>query len=435
MASLSDRPSSQVLNHRYQLQKRLGKKAGRQTWSALDLKTQELVVVKLLTFSSDISWDDLKLFEREAEALQVLSHPAIPCYLDFFEVESAETKGFALVQTYINAPSLEQVLQEQGKVSESEVKRIVIEVLQILSYLHDRNPPVIHRDIKPGNILLIATDQVRKNPNQSPWLYLVDFGSVQTLATRDGKTATVVGTYGYMPPEQFGGLASPASDLYSLGATAIALLTGIPPSDLPQKNLRIQFEQFANVSPAFADWLKRMTQPTVSQRFASAAKALEALTDGSRSFKQEHYPIQLQGISSAAMLKDAISRGAIWGTLITFFCGGFFFVMIPLALPGILLAGALLGAVNGLLASILTRLWFFPLRDRRLHRWVVSLTCAIVCTGVTVIALKQWSTIDQYAFQLIGSIPVVLASPFMGVVSDRIIVGWHKRNKQALKSI
>jgi hypothetical protein len=108
-------------------------------------------------------------------------------------------------------------------------------------------------------------------------VYLVDFGSVQTLAATRGGTITVVGTYGYMPPEQFGDRTVPASDLYSLGATLIAVVTGSHPADLPQKDGRIQFEHIANISPTFADWLKWMTEPCLERRLKSASFALQAL--------------------------------------------------------------------------------------------------------------------------------------------------------------
>jgi serine/threonine protein kinase len=100
---------------------------------------------------------------------------------------------------------------------------------------------------------------------------------VQTVAAQEGATRTVVGTYGYMPSEQFGGRTVPASDLYSLGATLIYLLTGIHPADLPQKDFCIQFEQKAKVSSAFSDWLRSMTEPNLEKRFDSAFQALHAL--------------------------------------------------------------------------------------------------------------------------------------------------------------
>ncbi len=259
----------QLLADRYQPQQSLGKKAGRQTWLARDLHTQELVVVKLLTFSHDFEWDDLKLFEREAATLRSLSHPAIPCYLDFFEFDSDDRKGFALVQTYIAAQSLEQHLKSGRTFSELEVKQLAKELLEILGYLHYRQPPVIHRDIKPSNVLL-----TNRSGNSAGQVYLVDFGSVQTLAARDGGTITIVGTYGYMPPEQFGGRTTSASDLYSLGATLIYLITGQHPADLPQDDLRLQFEHLASISPGFTRWLKWLTEPSVSKRPNSIQAAL-----------------------------------------------------------------------------------------------------------------------------------------------------------------
>lgn len=264
---LGDRFSS-----RYEVQQQLGKRAGRRTLLARDIITQELVVIKLLSFGNDFEWDDLKLFEREAETLKALSHPAIPRYLDYFEIDSPNLKGFALVQTYIEAKSLEEHLKAGRTFSEADIKQLAKALLEILIYLHERQPPVIHRDIKPSNILL-----TNRSGNSVGEVYLVDFGSVQTLAAKEGGTITVVGTYGYMPPEQFGGRAVPASDLYSLGATLIYLVTGKHPADLPQKDLRIQFEQAANLSRAFSNWLKQLTEPSLDRRVASAHEARQVL--------------------------------------------------------------------------------------------------------------------------------------------------------------
>ena len=261
-----------ILVDRYQIQQQLNKKAGRCTVLAQDLHTQALVVIKLLTFSPDFEWDDLKLFEREAATLKALSHPAIPRYLDYFEIDQPNRKGFALVQTYIEAQSLEQHLKAGRSFSEGGLKQLAKDLLEILIYLHDRQPAVVHRDIKPSNILLAD-----RSGNHMGQVYLVDFGSVQTLAAKEGGTITVVGTYGYMPPEQFGGRASPASDLYSLGATLIALATGQHPSDLPQDNLRLQFENSVHLSHNMTAWLQWITEPSLNQRLSSARQALQAL--------------------------------------------------------------------------------------------------------------------------------------------------------------
>jgi serine/threonine protein kinase len=208
--------AGQVLQGRYQLSQQLGNNAGRQTWLALDLATPttERVIVKLLPFSPQIHWDDLKLFEREAQVLKHLNHPRIPKYRDYFSTEpsnSGELPWFGLVQDYIPGISLQKRLKNGKRFTEAETKEIATQLLNILIYLHELSPPVLHRDIKPSNIIWGKNNQV----------YLVDFGAVQEKAKAEGATFTVVGTGGYAPPEQLWGRAVPASDLYALGATLI----------------------------------------------------------------------------------------------------------------------------------------------------------------------------------------------------------------------
>ena len=264
-----------VLRDRYEIQQQLGKSSGRRTLLARDLETQSLVVVKLLTFDSDTEWDDLKLFEREAETLKSLSHPAIPQYLDSFELPLRNSKGFALIQTYIDGKSLETLLQSGRTFTEAQTKQIGKALLEILMYLHGQQPPVIHRDIKPKNVLL--TDISSDRPTQ---VHLVDFGSVRMATAEEQTTFTVVGTYGYMPPEQFSGRAIAASDLYSLGATLITLVAGTHPSSLPRRGSRIDFTQIPQVSATFADWLSWMTESSLERRPASAVEALQKLETG-----------------------------------------------------------------------------------------------------------------------------------------------------------
>ncbi|MBE9053604.1 serine/threonine protein kinase [Nostocales cyanobacterium LEGE 11386] len=261
--------AQEKLVERYQLQRLLGKSPVRQTWLAWDLIEQEQVVVKLLMASDQLQWDNLRLFEREAKVLRQLDHPCIPQYKDDFILERDLTY-FALVQEYINAKSIKDLLASGKTFSEIEVRQIARDVLKILIYLHKLSPPVLHRDIKPSNLLLDSS----KNKNQ---VYLVDFGAVQDRAAAEGATFTVVGTYGYTPLEQFGGRATPASDLYALGATLINLVTGIPPADLPQFDSRMQFAHLIKLNPGFMRWLQQMTEPNLEFRFGRAAEALKAL--------------------------------------------------------------------------------------------------------------------------------------------------------------
>jgi serine/threonine protein kinase len=261
----------QVLSDRYQIDKQLGQKTGRRTFLAIDLQTELPVVVKLLIFNNEFIWDDLKLFEREAETLKHLDLPAIPRYLDYFEFDLPTLKGFALVQTYIDAPSLEEVVSSGRRFTEKELQEFATSVLDILDYLHSLQPPVIHRDLKPSNILLS-----NRSGNSIGNVYLVDFGSVQNVAAKDGGTMTVVGTYGYMPMEQFGGKTVPASDLYSLGATLIYTMAGTHPADLPQEDGKIQLP-VNNLSKSWRRWVETMTETSLKKRFPDVRMAKLAL--------------------------------------------------------------------------------------------------------------------------------------------------------------
>ncbi|MFW9257872.1 serine/threonine protein kinase [Nostoc sp. CALU 546] len=263
----------QILQDRYQIQRQLGNNGIRQTWLALDLQASDgdnsTVVVKLLAFGGTVQWDDLKLFEREAQILKQLNHPRIPRYIDYFCIDD-RTLWFALIQEYIPGESLKDKLAVGKRFTEKRARKIAVEVLNILMYLHELNPGVLHRDIKPSNLIWGDDNRV----------YLVDFGAVQDKAAREGVTFTVVGTYGYAPMEQFGGRAVAASDLYALGATLIHLLTGTSPSDLPQQDLRLQFTDRVNLSPSFVSWLQKLIEPAPEQRFSSAREALNVLKSG-----------------------------------------------------------------------------------------------------------------------------------------------------------
>ncbi len=263
--------TGQVLRDRYRIERQLGQTTGRKTFLAFDLQTELPVVIKLLLFNNEFVWDDLKLFEREAETLKHLDLPAIPRYLDYFEFDLPTLKGFALVQTYIDAPSLEEVVQSGRRFTESELQQLATSLLDILDYLHSLQPPVIHRDLKPSNILLS-----NRSGNSIGDVYLVDFGSVQNVAAKDGGTLTVVGTYGYMPMEQFGGKTVPASDLYSLGATLIYTLSGVHPAELPQDEGKIQLPA-NSLSQGWRRWLEILVEPSLKKRFADVKTAKSAL--------------------------------------------------------------------------------------------------------------------------------------------------------------
>lgn len=260
--------AGQLLGDRYQVEKELGKQAGRWTLLAHDLHAKERVVIKLLCVEGDLRTSDLKLFQREAEILKSLSHPSIPKYLGYFQQRIPGGRALALVQTYVQGRSLAQCVELGRTFTETEAKQIAKAILYILIYLQGREPSIVHRDIKPSNILLGE----RK-------IHLVDFGSVKTLINKPDATSvfTMVNTHDYTPPEQYMGRSLTASDLYSLGLTVVSIVTGKAPSQLPRQGNRLDLEQLVEFSPAFLDWLQWMTEISLDRRLQSAMEALQAL--------------------------------------------------------------------------------------------------------------------------------------------------------------
>lgn len=160
-----------------------------------------------------------ELFEQEAVHLENLGkHPQIPELLSFF----TQSEQQYLVQEYIQGNNLAQELKEKTVFTEAEVRSLLIDILQILEFVHSNQ--VIHRDIKPENII---------KRNNDGKLVLVDFGAAkQATNTALAVTGTVIGSAGYTAPEQAIGKPNYASDLYSLGVTCIQLLTGVEPFEL-----------------------------------------------------------------------------------------------------------------------------------------------------------------------------------------------------------
>lgn len=266
----------QNLVKHYQIKHLLGEGGSSTTYEAIDLKTNQRVALKALSLEKMNDWKVLELFEREAKVLSKLNHPGIPRYLDYFYVDTPDNRCFYIVQELAAGQSLASLVESGWHASEAEIQRIATQILEILVYLHSQTPPVIHRDIKPENIVFKSPINSHK---QKDWaVCLVDFGAVQnTYYNTLMRGSTVVGTYGYMAPEQFLGQAVPATDLYGLGATLLYLLTHRSPAELPTNILEKDFRSQIQISSAFADWLGKTIASDLDNRFRSAKEALESL--------------------------------------------------------------------------------------------------------------------------------------------------------------
>ena len=210
----------------------------------------------------------IRLFEQEAKRLDDLGkHPQIPELLSFTIHEGKQY----LIQEFIDGETLEQELRRVGAFSEQQVRDVLVEVLQILEFVHSKS--VIHRDISPDNIIRRRSDQK---------LVLVDFGAAKhATATLLAKTGTGIGKPSYGAPEQMLGKSVFQSDLFGLGVTCLHLLTNVEPFTLYDVlENEYQWRQFLNgkiVSDELGRLLDRLTSYKVKERPSSIMDALEEL--------------------------------------------------------------------------------------------------------------------------------------------------------------
>ena len=271
-----------MLRDRYELLATLGGGSGSTTYLALDSESTAQCVVKELSvgevvradrgahsFDADDFTKLIELFEREARVLAHLDHPGIPRFIDHFTESTDDDTRLYTVQEYVQGETLEALIGNGRHFTEDEAVDLCRRVTEILGYLHGHSPPLIHRDIKPSNVILEADGTV----------HLVDFGSVRNIVGEgelDGRT--IVGTYGYMPIEQYEARALPQSDLYALGMTLVYVLSHKEPTKISRRGMKLEFRSHVNVSEGFARILDRMIEPAPEDRYASAGELLDTLS-------------------------------------------------------------------------------------------------------------------------------------------------------------
>ena len=265
-------------NNRYRIIRTLGSGGFGETFLAEDSQIPSLrrcVIKQLKPIQNNPQIYELvqQRFRREAAILEELGdgNTQIPRLYAYF----SENSLFYLVQEYIEGQTLTAKIQQQGLMSETSVKELLNSILPVLDYVHSKG--IVHRDIKPDNILI-------RNVDQKP--ILIDFGAVKetlgTMVTPSGNAtqSIIIGTPGFMPSEQSVGRPMFASDIYSLGLTAIYLLTGKLPQELGTDPAtgNILWRQFAmNVSPSFAGVLDKAIQFNAGDRYTRVREMLQAL--------------------------------------------------------------------------------------------------------------------------------------------------------------
>ena len=257
-----------LVAERYEVIRLLGRGSFAHTLLARDLRLGRQVALKVLHPRGASDLKAYELFEREAAVLRDLRHPGVPAIHASFRAQWEGADAAFLVMEYIEGSSLAEFIAERRHLEHAEVMNLFVELLGVLDYLHSRVPPVLHRDIKPANLIV--------RPEGPP--VLVDFGAVRNVfRSPDDDGSTVVGTYGYMPYEQYMGQASPASDLYALGATFLHLVTGRPPPEFMTTAGRLEIPPALPCGEPLRGLLVRMLAPAQADRFQSAREVRSAL--------------------------------------------------------------------------------------------------------------------------------------------------------------
>jgi hypothetical protein len=225
----------------------------------------ERAAVKELYFAQVPGTQEIDAFDREAQTLRALSHPSIPRFISSFSEGKGIALRFYLVFEYVTGQSLAQRIAMGGPLQEADIVRVARAVLDVLRALHGRSPAVLHRDIKPANIMCCEDGRIA----------LVDFGSARTMEGARTHRSTLVGSFGYMPPEQLGGTVDRTSDLYALGATLLHAATGIAPSELLGPDLQLAVPSCGKAH--LESWLRHAVALDPARRFQTADQALSEL--------------------------------------------------------------------------------------------------------------------------------------------------------------
>ncbi|HBE20842.1 MAG TPA: serine/threonine protein kinase [Cyanobacteria bacterium UBA11149] len=267
-----------ILNNRYQIISTLGSGGFGETFLAEDIhlpSRRRCVIKQLKPIANNPQIYNIvkERFQREAAILEELGsgNNQIPSLYAYFELDSQ----FYLVQELIEGVTLTSKMQQSGILSETSVREILTNILPVLDYIHKKG--IIHRDIKPDNIILRSSDNLP---------VLIDFGAVRetmgTVVNSQGNptSSIVIGTPGFMPSEQAAGRPVYSSDLYSLGLTAIYLLTGKTPEQLEtdSRTGEIIWREYAPlISPNLGMVIDKAIMSHPRDRYSSAMEMLQAL--------------------------------------------------------------------------------------------------------------------------------------------------------------
>ena len=289
-----------LLKQRYRMLSQIGKGGFGAVYVSEDTQlSNRLVAIKEMS-QRGLGARDLQeateALRREGQLLSGLKHPSLPAIYDHF----SEDGRWYLVMEYINGETLEERLAKtsDGCLLLPETLQIGLQLCQVLDYLHQQQPPIIFRDLKPANIML--------TPQGS--LYLIDFGIARHFKPGQSKDTTAIGSIGYAAPEQYGkAQTTTQSDIYSLGATLHHLLSGNDPSSHPFLFGPLNLLQPAGLEPLIMQMVERDPRKRPAT-IGEIQQHLQQIIDGQTVSRQSRRQKSRWSASLTAALKQQLQR-------------------------------------------------------------------------------------------------------------------------------
>jgi serine/threonine protein kinase len=255
-----------LVDGRYQVGRKLGRGGLSVVFEGHDAMSGKRVAIKTVSLESAREWKGLELFERGTQIVQGLRHAALPKILAFVRDDHGRMYQ---VREIMDGGSLESRVREGARLDRRDAHHLLKALLEVVEYLQQQTPAILHRDIKPGNVMF------REPTGLTP--VLVDFDCA-ALSEERGTQTTIVVSPGYTAPEQLMGDTQPASDLFSVGMTMLFALSHQAPSELQRENGRIVASHLLRpLEPATAHVLSRLIEPDLKRRYTSARAALQEL--------------------------------------------------------------------------------------------------------------------------------------------------------------
>src|SRR5262245_22829713 len=285
--------SGSVFQNRYRVVHLLGSGGFGAVYLAEDMRLGRRVALKEMR--EDRLGDDerqvaIELFEREALMLAQLDHPGLTRVWDYFR----ENGRACLVMEYVPGLTLRDLLRRHaGPLPEGFVVTFGLQLCDVLAYLHARRPPVIFRDLKPANVMVVAQDETEpaglvRSPPDALSFKLIDFGIARLFKPEQPGDTLIIGTPGYAPPEQYGqGQTDARSDIYALGATLHHLLSGQMPTGMPLPPLE---EIVPSITTDLARVVARATALDPAGRYPDIAALRQDLLAVARAYRADHRP-------------------------------------------------------------------------------------------------------------------------------------------------